>query len=174
MGEKQKDLPILCNMIPPEELKNKAADRRKSNRDLFRRIKKKKPSDLDSVITTLHHQTFDRINCLECANCCKTISPILIDRDIQRISKYLKLKPSEFTFQNLKIDEEGEYVFNQSPCPFLMEDNSCSIYEVRPRACKEYPHTDRKRFIQILDLTLKNTFICHAVFEIVENLHSKY
>ncbi|MGC9343554.1 MAG: YkgJ family cysteine cluster protein [Bacteroidales bacterium] len=161
-------------MITPEELKNKASDRKKANKELFRRIKKKKPSDLDSVMESLHHEAFSRINCLDCANCCKTISPFLIDRDIQRISKYLKIKPSEFVSEYLDLDNEGDYVFKKSPCPFLMDDNYCSIYDVRPRACREYPHTDRKRFIQILDLTLKNTFICPAVYEIADKLHSKY
>lgn len=161
-------------MIKPEELKNKASDRKKANKELLKRIKKKKPSDLDTVMGDLHNETFARINCLNCANCCKTISPFLIDRDIQRISKYLKIKPSEFVSQYLDLDNEGDYVFKTSPCPFLMDDNYCSIYNVRPRACREYPHTDRKRFIQILDLTLKNTFVCPAVFEIVEELHKKY
>ncbi len=31
-----------------------------------------------------------------------------------------------------------------SPCPFLGDDNYCSVYEARPKACREYPHTDRK------------------------------
>lgn len=132
------------------------------------------PSDLDLVMEKLHYETFERINCLDCANCCKTISPFLIDRDIQRIAKFLKIKPSEFVSRYLKEDEEGDFVFNNSPCPFLMDDNYCSIYEVRPRACREYPHTDRKRFVQILDLTLKNTSVCPAVFEMVEELHEEY
>jgi Fe-S-cluster containining protein len=161
-------------MVKPEELNNKASDRKKANKELFRRIRKKKPSDLDSVMEGLHHEAFERINCLDCANCCKSISPFLIDRDIQRISKYLKIKPSEFVSEYLEVDDDGDYVFKKSPCPFLMDDNYCSIYDVRPRACREYPHTDRKRFIQILDLTLKNTFVCPAVFEIVEEMHKRY
>ena len=161
-------------MIKPEELKDKSSDRKKANKKLFRKIRKINPSDLDRVIKNLHHEVFDRINCLECANCCKSISPFLIDKDIQRIAKYLKLKPSEFVSRYLKEDEEGDFVFNNTPCSFLMNDNYCSIYEVRPRACREYPHTDRKRFIQILDLTLKNISVCPAVFEIVEELHEEY
>ena len=161
-------------MIKPEELKDKSSDRKKANKKLFRKIRKINPSDLDRVMKNLHHEVFDRIKCLECANCCKSISPFLIDKDIQRIAKFLKIKPSEFVSRYLKEDEEGDFVFNNSPCPFLMDDNYCSIYEVRPRACREYPHTDRKRFVQILDLTLKNTSVCPAVFEMVEELHEEY
>ncbi|MEL7427036.1 MAG: YkgJ family cysteine cluster protein, partial [Bacteroidota bacterium] len=62
------------------------------------------------------------------------------------------------------------YVLNTAPCPFLGDDNYCSIYSVRPRACREYPHTDRKNFHQILNLTLKNTAVCPATFRIVQRL----
>ena len=44
------------------------------------------------------------------------------------------------------------------------------VYESRPKACREYPHTDRPRFYQILDLTLKNAEVCPAVFELIERL----
>jgi Fe-S-cluster containining protein len=122
----------------------------------------------------LHNDAFDHINCLECANCCKTTSPIVIDRDIDRIAKHLKLKPSQMIEQYLQLDEEGDYVFRKTPCPFLMPDNYCMIYEVRPRACREYPHTDRARFHQILKLTWRNTLVCPAVLEIVEELRKEY
>jgi len=161
-------------MPTPEELKNIASDRKRDNSVLFRKLKRKKPSDLDLTVKSLHRKVFEKIDCLECANCCKTISPILIDKDIQRISKKLKIKLSEFADYYLKEDVEGDFVFKESPCPFLMSDNYCSIYEVRPRACREYPHTDRKRFFQILDLTLKNTYVCPAVLEIVAELKKKH
>lgn len=165
---------ILHKMFTSSDLKDKASDRKKANKELFQRLRKKRPADLDQVMMKLHYEAFERINCLDCANCCKNISPFLTDKDIQRIAKYLRMKPSDFVGNYLIEDEENDFVFRESPCPFLMKDNCCSIYEVRPRACREYPHTDRKRFVQILDLTLKNSFICPAVFEIIEELHSVY
>jgi len=72
------------------------------------------------------------------------------------------------------VDEEGDYVFRESPCPFLMGDNYCMVYEDRPRACREYPHTDRKRFHQLLKLSYKNTLVCPAVLEVVEGLKQHY
>jgi hypothetical protein len=51
-----------------------------------------------------------------------------------------------------------------------MPDNYCMIYEIRPRACREYPHTNRRRFHQILKLTWRNTLVCPAVLEIVARL----
>jgi len=64
-------------------------------------------------------------------------------------------------------------VLKTAPCTFLDQDNSCSIYDVRPKACSEYPHTNRKKFIKITDLTLQNTEVCPAVFNIVETLKSR-
>jgi Fe-S-cluster containining protein len=78
------------------------------------------------------------------------------------------MKTQQFITQYLRIDEENDYVLQTVPCTFLGEDNYCSIYDVRPKACREFPHTDRKKFQQISNLTLKNVAICPAAFNIVE------
>lgn len=156
--------------IDLEELPAKAGDRRKENQQYFRTLKRKKPKALDTTVAEIHDEVFEEIDCLSCANCCKTTSPVFTDRDIERIAKQLKMRPSAFVETYLHIDEDQDYVLNVAPCPFLGDDHYCSIYEVRPKACREYPHTNRKRFHQILNLTLKNTEICPATFEIVERL----
>jgi Fe-S-cluster containining protein len=86
------------------------------------------------------------------------------------VSKYLKQKPQQFIEQYLRIDEDQDYVLQSVPCNFLDNENACMIYEVRPKACREFPHTDRKKFQQISDLTLKNIPICPAAFNIVEEM----
>jgi Fe-S-cluster containining protein len=140
----------------------------------FKKLKQRKPKDLDQKFHEGHKQVFQKINCLECANCCKTTSPIFRDVDIKRISKYLRLKESHFIANYLKLDDENDYVLQQSPCAFLGADNTCSIYEFRPLACREYPHTDRKNMHQILDLTVENSLICPAVAQIVGEMVAKY
>lgn len=141
---------------------------------LFRQLKKRKPKELDQVFHTGHEDAFSHIDCLKCANCCKTTSPIFRDVDIKRISKHLKMSPIDFENEYLKMDDEGDWVLQESPCHFLLDDNTCFIYEVRPQACREYPHTDRKRMVQILDLTEKNVEICPAVAEVVEKVVDHY
>lgn len=153
-----------------EQAKNQARE----NKQFLEKLRKRKPADLDQVTLDLHHEAFAHIDCLTCANCCKTTSPLLIDRDIDRLAKRLKMKPSQVVETYLKVDEEGDYVFRESPCPFLMGDNYCMVYEDRPRACREYPHTDRKRFHQLLKLSYKNTLVCPAVLEVVEGLKQHY
>ena len=155
----------IINQLPA-----KAATQRQSHKMMFKRLKRKPPKDLDRTMQNLHDETFAEINCLDCANCCKTTSPLFTDRDITRIAKFLKLKPRLFIDNYLKEDEDGDLVLKSSPCPFLFEDNKCMIYEVRPKACAEYPHTNRKKFHQISKITLENMSICPAAFEIVEKL----
>ena len=149
---------------------NLAQSKKKENKKLLQRLKKMKPKELDKIINDLHEEAFEVIDCLECANCCKSISPAVKDHDIQKISKSLKIKPSVVVDKYMHLDDEQDYVMNVSPCPFLLDDNYCRIYESRPLACKEYPHTDRNKMHQILDLTLKNTKICPAVCYIFEEL----
>jgi len=149
------------------DLNKKVAPDRKKFID---KLKKTKPKDLDDKVHDLHDEAFDTMDCLTCANCCKTTSPIFYERDIERLAKYMKMRPSDFIQKYLHIDGDGDYVLNVAPCPFLDADNYCTVYEARPTACREYPHTNRKRMVQILDLTLKNAEICPAVFWIVEKL----
>lgn len=137
---------------------------------MFERLKKKPPKDLDYQVQGFHDQAFEEISCLSCANCCKTTGPLLTRQDVERISKFLKQKPSDFTEKYLKIDEDNDLIFKEMPCPFLSEDNYCLIYEQRPKACREYPHTDRKKIYQIAKITIKNTEICPIAEKVVKEM----
>ncbi len=141
---------------------------KKENKKLLKSWEKVK--SLDTYFHPAHEEVFEKVDCLQCANCCKTTSPIFRDVDIDRIAKHLGVKPSEFTSKNLHIDEDGDWVLNSSPCLFLDENNYCKIYEVRPKACREYPHTDRKNMFQIMDLTYKNTLVCPAVNVMIDKI----
>ena len=65
------------------------------------------------------------------------------------------------------------YTFRQKPCPFLGVDNRCTIYEVRPDCCREYPHTDKEGFVFRTILHANNAKQCPAVFWIVENMRRR-
>ena len=153
-----------------EKHRNLVQQKAKENKKFFQKLKHVKSEVLDEKIHQLHDEVFACTNCLECANCCTTTGPLFTDKDISRISKHLKIKPSEFTEKYLKVDEEKDFVLQQVPCTFLEDDNRCSIYQVRPKACLEYPHTNRRKQYQILKLTQKNVAVCPAVYHIVEKL----
>lgn len=153
-----------------KNLPEKAKDKHKENKKFFSKLRKKPPKQLDGQMKEIHEEEFRKTSCLECANCCKTTGPLFTNKDIERIAKHLKLKPSRFTETYLQLDEDNDHVLQEVPCTFLGADNYCSIYEVRPKACREYPHTDRKDFHKISNLTIKNTAICPAAFNIVEEM----
>lgn len=154
---KYKDLHLLAEKLKPQFLS-------------YHKRNKKKLEKIDSIVHELHEKHSERIDCLSCANCCRSLGPAIYDKDIERIARHLRIKPSEVVANYLKIDEDGDYVFRSMPCPFLMSDNYCSIYEFRPKACKEYPHTDRKKFAQIYRLTVKNTSTCPIAYEVLREL----
>jgi len=157
-------------MIAPDKLAIKARVARKEHAALVKRLTAGDSRKLDERVHAIHEAVFDTINCLDCANCCRTLGPRITDVDVQRIAAALRIKPSRFVEQYLVVDEENDYIFRSMPCPFLGSDNYCSIYDVRPRACRDYPHTDQRRVYQVMALTLKNSPICPAVFEILERL----
>lgn len=131
---------------------------------------KRKLEDMDQQVHALHDQISKRTDCLSCANCCRTLGPRITDKDLDRMAKALRIKSSEVIKSYLRVDEDGDMVFKTMPCPFLGSDNYCSIYESRPKACREYPHTDRKRFYQIYNLSIKNASTCPIVYEVLEQL----
>ena len=156
-----------------QSLSKKVKETQKAHRNFFIKLRKKTPKNLDAIMEKLHDDEFKKSDCLQCSNCCKTTSPIFTNKDIERISKSFRIKTRQFIDNYLNVDEDQDYVLKSSPCTFLADDNTCTIYDVRPKACKEYPHTNRKRFEKISELTLKNVSICPATFNIVEALRAK-
>ena len=141
-----------------------------ANLKMYRKKNLKQLKKMDCEIHELHHTYTDKIDCLQCANCCKTLGPLITDADIKRMAKALRLSPSEVVASYLRIDEDGDYVFKEMPCPFLMADNYCIIYENRPKACREYPHTDRKKFYQVFNLSIKNAYTCPIAYEVLNGV----
>ena len=144
----------------------RAKQERKPIKKVIYQLRKQRKGDVDKKIHLLHQEAFSEIDCLNCANCCKTTGPLFTQKDINRIASQLKLSPIQFINKYLRVDKDNDYILQTVPCSFLGEDNYCSIYEFRPKACREYPHTDRINQLGILKLTEKNVNICPAVANI--------
>jgi Fe-S-cluster containining protein len=145
----------------------KSADRQKVYKQYLQKANK---NEVLKQLPGLHEEAFSRIDCLQCANCCKSYSPRFKTPDIKRISKHLKMKESDFIETYLKVDEEGDFVVRSTPCPFLGADNFCSIYEQRPSDCHRFPYTDEDVFIKRQQLTLKNSTFCPITYYVLEKL----
>ncbi|MCE7057623.1 YkgJ family cysteine cluster protein [Algoriphagus sp. AGSA1] len=157
-----------------ENFRKESKSEYSSHLRLKARLRKIKPKVLDEKFEKLHGEAFEEIDCLDCANCCKTTSPIFLNTDIDRLAKVFRMKSSAFIEEYLHRDEEGDFVLNFSPCVFLGTDNKCLVYEDRPKACREYPHTNRKKIHGVLELSLKNTLVCPAVFKIFQQIGKDY
>lgn len=151
-----------------------AKKKRTENKKFLERLKNSKNiggnKNVNAVIEKTHKEVFACTDCLKCANCCKTTGPLFTQKDIERISSHLRVKPGNFVDEYLRIDEDHDYVLKKTPCAFLGSDNYCSIYDVRPKACREYPHTDMPTTPQFYAITAKNIEICPAVNEIIRRL----
>ncbi len=145
----------------------KSAQNQKKYKDFLKRVDKNK---VLKALPPLHEEAFKKIDCLTCANCCKGYSPRFKTPDIKRIARLLKIKESIFIKTYLRLDNEGDYVAKGVPCPFLGQDNYCSIYENRPSDCHRFPYSDEDVFFKRVQLTLKNSTFCPIVYYVMEKL----
>lgn len=148
----------------------KSGDRQKLYKQFLNRANKNK---VLKALPDLHEEAFEKVDCLQCANCCKNYSPRFKTPDIKRIAKFLKIKEGELIDTYLEIDADGDYVLKSKPCPFLGADNYCSIYEVRPSDCHRFPYTDEDVLLKRQPLTLKNSSFCPIVYYVLEKLIAK-
>ncbi len=145
----------------------KSADHQKEYKKFLQR------ADLQKTLKklpALHEEAFEKIDCLECAACCKNYSPRFRGPDIRRLAGVLRMKETEFIQKYLRADEDGDYVLTTKPCPFLGADNFCSVYEHRPGDCRRFPYTDEDVLLKRQKLTLVNSSFCPIVYFVLEKL----
>ena len=145
----------------------KSAEHQKQYQNLLKRADRNK---VLKKLPDLHEEAFSKIDCLQCAACCKNYSPRFKTPDIKRIAKQLRMKEGQFIETYLRLDKEGDYVARSSPCPFLGDDNRCSIYEDRPSDCHRFPYTSEDVLIDRPLITLKNVSFCPITFYVMEQL----
>jgi len=152
------------------ELLQNAGIHKNENQGWLRNLKAVNRETFSTQLVAIHDEVFAKTNCLECANCCKTTPPILTNEDVNRIAKSLKISSKQFVKHYVLEDYNGEKTLISVPCQFLQADNSCMIYDIRPEACRRFPHTDEKEYPKRASLNLANTLICPAAYRILELL----
>jgi uncharacterized protein len=129
---------------------------------------------IDHLARDLHTEAFGKIDCTRCANCCKTMDVSVSNEDIGRIAAHLGMSRDEFTESFLARDAyTGDWQMKSIPCSFLGGDDRCTIYEARPKACREFPHTDKEDFTSRSYLHSANTLRCPAVYYVVEKMKKR-
>src|SRR6185436_422658 len=155
-------------------ISSKAKAESKQNRIFLARLKKKKPAGLTRAFRQENYKAFSKVNCLDCSNCCRTALAVFEKPDVRRISKHFGMTDKEFIKKYLKPHPDYEYLIKTLPCPFLADDNKCSIYEIRPAGCRTYPPARLQLSDEQLDVLHDNIGICPAVNEMVEKVKVKF
>jgi Fe-S-cluster containining protein len=83
------------------------------------------------------------LDCLKCPSlCCKMAGYVEVSRaDIRRLAKFLGLTVREFEERHIvETTRKGakRIKTGYDVCQFLGEDRMCTVYEARPRDCREY------------------------------------
>ena len=110
----------------------------------FRRFMKSRDHS-DRVLRRIAEGIEQQIDCTACANCCKTSTTEVSERDIDRLARHLRISREQFLADYTMLDEDGALSLRFTPeagCVFL-EGNLCSVYDARPDICQRYPHVVR-------------------------------
>ncbi|MBK8610753.1 MAG: YkgJ family cysteine cluster protein [Chitinophagaceae bacterium] len=151
--------------------KQKVRHNKKRLRSFLTRLEKNLPKGLDKLAASLEKEVWQEVDCLSCANCCKTMSPTFTQKDIKRISKHFDQTPDAFTKQWLRKDRIGDMLNKTEPCQFLnLTDNKCSIYAIRPTDCSGFPHLHKKTMPEYMHVHKQNIEYCPATYKLVEKM----
>ena len=144
------------------------------NYEFLRSLKQRSFKKVDRIALELHQEAFSIVDCAKCANCCRTLRPVFTDEDIARIAEHLRMSRDEFIAAYLDRDEEQDrYRIKTTRCPFLGEDSKCTIYDVRPEKCQDYPFTDKADFAFSTINHANNALVCPAAFYLVEQMKKR-
>lgn len=147
-----------------------------TNKGILRRflskIEKNPPKDLDKVAVLVSETVWRQVDCLSCANCCKTMSPTFTLKDVKRIAAHLGISTVSFREKYLIMEKKSkDWVTKKQPCQFLgLNNNMCSIYEVRPADCSAFPHLTKKKMVDYMHVHKQNVEYCPATFKMVERM----
>lgn len=135
------------------------------------RLQKQRPRGLDRIILRADQSIWKNLDCLDCGNCCKTMSPTYTTSDISRIAKHLGMTETAFKRKWLERDNNGDWLNRQLPCQFFDQDtNKCNIYEVRPKDCAGFPHHTKKKMVDYMHVYKQNIEYCPATFRVVQKM----
>jgi Fe-S-cluster containining protein len=133
---------------------------------------KMEDDQLDAVVQETTDAVWSQIDCTRCAQCCRTLQVVVDHQDAARLAKRLNMSASEFKRRYMKFDEHKEGYFAASPCPFLKE-NACSVYEDRPKACRDFPYLHEPKFRTRMITFIENTALCPIVYNTCERLKTR-
>ena len=152
--------------------KQKVRYHKKAFKRFLTKIEKTPPRGLDKLTASLEKEVWKEIDCLTCANCCKTMTPTYTKTDIKRIAAHFNVTPKAFSDKWLIYEKrDKDWQNRKQPCQFLnLTDNKCSIYEIRPADCSGFPHLPKNRMVDYMHVHKQNVEYCPATYKLVEKM----
>ena len=90
--------------------------------------------EIDSIVHEIYQQVSSKIDCISCGNCCKIIQPVLNDKDIDQLSKSLKINTETFKERYLDKDESDKNIFNIAGLKclnrFQVTQEACEVFNL--------------------------------------------
>ena len=99
----------------------------------------------DRILRRIAVDVEEQIDCTQCANCCRVASAKVAERDVERLAKYLRIKPARVMADYVVESEEEGLVLRRDKktgCVFL-SGNECTVYDARPESRQRFPHVVR-------------------------------
>ncbi|MFI5188071.1 MAG: YkgJ family cysteine cluster protein [Chitinophagales bacterium] len=163
------------SIVNLESFKQRVRRRKKAFRRFLCKIEKKPPRKLDQLTAAAEQEIWKEVDCLNCANCCKAMTPTYTAKDIRRISLHFEMEMREFKDKWLyKETGSGDWINRNTPCQFLdQKTNMCTIYEIRPADCAGFPHLTKMKMIGYMHVHKQNLEYCPATYRMVEKMMEK-
>ena len=116
---------------------------------------------LDSLVHEVARSVAAEIDCTQCANCCRAMSLTVGGKELARLARRLGVS-----------NEECKTRMKQIPCPFL-DGNLCTIYEERPKECRDFPHLHKSDMRSRSIALVENAERCPIVFNTLQRLKTR-
>jgi len=127
----------------------------------------------DEIVRSATDEIWRHIDCTKCANCCKTLPVVVDNADIKRLAAALNISQREIVDKYISKDAFGDKQISSTPCPFLGDDNLCTVYEDRPKACHDFPYLYADHFTSRSLMMISNTGTCPIVFNVWRELKTR-
>lgn len=158
-------LPLQINH---EHLEAYAASHAEENEHFKLFLKRMEPAEVDALVIALNKEVEAGIDCLACGKCCTRLMVNIDDAAITRLSERLNITESQF---RERFVEGGSFMsfLNAIPCQFL-NGKACTVYDIRPDECRNFPQLDRPGFTTRMFGTFSHYGMCPIIFNVVEQL----
>lgn len=165
----------MKEQFPLQRFIRRAHQKKKSLGKFLNKLKRKPPEKLLSIVRKANEETEKEIACLECSNCCRTMTPTFKKSEVRKIAAFMGMTYKEYFDKYLMIDKDNGDIVNQNqPCQHLdLKTNYCEIYAIRPWDCSGFPHFKRRDFLDQTAVYTENLHRCPITLSVIEKIEAE-